>query len=89
MILSRRSLFTGLVSFVAAPAIVRASSLMPVNVIPNEWVTAAQTRLALQNRWHELAELLVRPPLGPDTARLEATWLKEFRLIGEKLEIRA
>ena len=30
MTLSRRSLITGLVSFVAAPAIVRASSLMPV-----------------------------------------------------------
>lgn len=31
--LSRRSLITGLISFVAAPAIVRASSLMPVKVI--------------------------------------------------------
>lgn len=30
MITSRRSFITGLVSFVAAPAIVRASSLMPV-----------------------------------------------------------
>jgi hypothetical protein len=30
MQLSRRSLITGLVSFVAAPAIVRASSIMPV-----------------------------------------------------------
>lgn len=30
MSVSRRSLITGLVSFVAAPAIVRASSLMPV-----------------------------------------------------------
>lgn len=28
--LSRRSLITGLISFVAAPAIVRAASLMPV-----------------------------------------------------------
>ena len=30
MILSRRSLITGLASFIAAPAIVRASSIMPV-----------------------------------------------------------
>ena len=30
MLISRRGLITGLVSFVAAPAIVRASSLMPV-----------------------------------------------------------
>ena len=32
--LNRRSLITGLISFVAAPAIVRASSLMPVKAIP-------------------------------------------------------
>lgn len=30
----RRSLITGLISFVAAPAIVRASSLMPIKAIP-------------------------------------------------------
>jgi hypothetical protein len=33
MSLSRRSLITGLVSFVAAPAIVRAANLMPVKVM--------------------------------------------------------
>jgi len=31
--MNRRSLITGLISFVAAPAIVRASSLMPVKVM--------------------------------------------------------
>lgn len=31
--LSRRSLITGLISFMAAPAIVRAASLMPVKAI--------------------------------------------------------
>lgn len=31
--LNRRKLITGLISFVAAPAIVRASSLMPVKVM--------------------------------------------------------
>jgi hypothetical protein len=34
MNLSRRSLITGIASFLAAPAIVRASSLMPVAPIP-------------------------------------------------------
>jgi hypothetical protein len=34
MTLSRRSLITGLVSLVAAPAIVRVSSLMPVRGVP-------------------------------------------------------
>lgn len=33
---SRRSFITGLVSFVAAPAIVKAASLMPVKVMPRE-----------------------------------------------------
>ena len=36
MILSRRGLITGLASLVAAPAIVRASSLMPVKVWGDE-----------------------------------------------------
>jgi hypothetical protein len=35
--LSRRGLITGLISFVAAPAIVRASSLMPVRAIAWEY----------------------------------------------------
>lgn len=34
--LNRRGLITGLISFVAAPAIVRAASLMPVKAIPEE-----------------------------------------------------
>jgi hypothetical protein len=33
---SRRSLITGLVSFLAAPAVVRAASLMPVKALPVE-----------------------------------------------------
>lgn len=33
---SRRSLLTGLISLVAAPAIVRATSLMPVKALPVE-----------------------------------------------------
>lgn len=32
---SRRSFITGLISFVAAPAIVRASSLMPIRALPD------------------------------------------------------
>jgi len=35
---SRRGLITGLVGFVAAPAIVRASSLMPVKSLPITWI---------------------------------------------------
>ncbi len=35
--LNRRGLITGLISFVAAPAIVRVSSLMPVKSYDNLW----------------------------------------------------
>ena len=34
MTISRRSLFTGLAALVAAPAIVRATSIMPVKAMP-------------------------------------------------------
>lgn len=55
MQISRRGLLTGLVSFVAAPAIVRASSLMPVkaarpslvavgDVSSEEWIFHTQYR---------------------------------------------
>ena len=37
MTLSRRGLITGLISFVAAPAIVRAASLMPVKALPRSY----------------------------------------------------
>lgn len=36
--INRRGLITGLIAFAAAPAIVRASSLMPVKVIKPEFV---------------------------------------------------
>ena len=35
--LNRRGLITGLISFVAAPAIVRAASLMPIKVFDKTW----------------------------------------------------
>ena len=36
--LSRRSLITGLISLVAAPAIVRVANIMPVKSIDSAWV---------------------------------------------------
>jgi hypothetical protein len=38
IITSRRSFITGLVALVAAPAIVRAGSLMPVKVMEPDWI---------------------------------------------------
>jgi len=38
-IITRRGLVTGLVSLIAAPAIVRAGSLMPVHALDPEWLS--------------------------------------------------
>jgi hypothetical protein len=48
--LERRSFLTGLISLVAAPAIVRAGSLMPVRVMDPlaEWGSSV--------KWHDLVE---------------------------------
>lgn len=35
---NRRQLITGLISFIAAPAIVRAGSLMPVKAYNKNWI---------------------------------------------------
>jgi hypothetical protein len=55
MDINRRSLITGLVSFIAAPAIIRATSLMPINagLVPDSgrwsvrlfWAEVDTTRL--------------------------------------------
>ena len=76
MNVSRRSFVVGLAGMVAAPAIVRASSLMPVKSV--EAVPLAVTRganglipmtdfeahrRALMKEFHVLAEELINPPL--------------------------
>lgn len=50
---SRRSLITGLISFMASPAIVRASSLMPIN-----------PRLVAGEGW-EWSPYFTAYPIGP------------------------
>ena len=57
--ISRRSLITGLISFVAAPAIVRVGSLMPVKVIEDEPILAILPSMwrDLQARWSKMAEI--------------------------------
>lgn len=40
--INRRGLITGLISLAAAPAIVRASSLMPVKVVKDDFLTIAE-----------------------------------------------
>jgi hypothetical protein len=62
---SRRSLLTGLGALIAAPAIVRASSLMPLKAVPN-WDDYDEALRAI--RWNEAyaaeyTQRLVRSPL--------------------------
>lgn len=55
---SRRRLITGLISFVAAPAIVRANSLMPVKVInESPWWESAGPNRGLINDYPTLEDL--------------------------------
>ena len=50
--LNRRGLITGLISLVAAPTIVRASSLMPIKVMEQPGVfTESQMRELLRTIW--------------------------------------
>ena len=48
--MNRRSLITGLISFVAAPAIVRAGSLMPVKVMVEAEAKVPITTYYFENR---------------------------------------
>lgn len=52
---SRRGFLTGLISFVAAPAIVRASSLMPVKALPLELTHEETVALLRQDLYSELS----------------------------------
>lgn len=49
---SRRSLIVGMASLLAAPAIVRVSSLMPVKVIDND---LSAMKILLDYRYHKFA----------------------------------
>lgn len=53
--IGRRGFITGLISLVAAPAIVRAGSLMPVKMMPDETALAKAMQAYIEN--------VVNPPL--------------------------
>ena len=72
--LNRRSLITGLVSFVAvAPSIVRAASIMPVKVI-KPIIQDAQLNLDRWPRPRIVTDLLVRMPV--ELWASQETWAK-------------
>ncbi len=75
LVTSRRSLITGLISFVAAPAIVRASSLMPIKTML--WVpsTFPITGYALQP---ELTPFDGSWPVTPDMEVGAERWSKSL-----------
>lgn len=92
--ISRRGLITGLISFVAAPAIVRASSLMPVKNLllePTDWKIVYIERFKTQldniygdNSWEQFK----KAPF--DCSNTVRSWIQENRLIwrmeAEKLQ---
>lgn len=73
--MDRRQLLTGLVSFVAAPAIVRVTSIMPVKLMPDtilfdreEWVARVMADYMDQLLLEGRAEVLMPYPGGIVTA---------------------
>lgn len=82
--INRRSLITGLVSFVAAPAIVRASSLMPVKAMepvriwkPSDYSVAEKIELNVlygKMRWISYEEAIERWPLNDYTRTTSRTY---------------
>ena len=83
MQISRRGLIAGFATFLVAPAIVRASSLMPISVLPPRSMTASEVRMLMQ-RFFELGNKLIYPPIsGVD---MEKVWLAEYNAIGAKLD---
>lgn len=82
MILSRRSFFTGLgASILAAPAIVRAASLMPVKALP----------LALQDPNFDLAVRLIayRKEITREWLRANVFFPYSDAHLGTELTVRA
>lgn len=81
MNLSRRSLITGLASFVAAPAIVRAASIMPVKawepLYPSVYFTLNDGTMKrfvyddYRRAWDEIADLVTNPPF-PTSREIQA-----------------
>jgi hypothetical protein len=85
MILSRRSLITGLASFVCAPAIVRASSIMPVKAFKFSMADGRAMQFAyndLQQMWTEIADLVVNPPF-PTSLEIKLRREEMARALGD------
>jgi hypothetical protein len=82
--IARRSLLMGLGSLIAAPAIVRASSLMPIKaptIVLPAWRSYNQgTPLVVMDdiRKAEFIEKMVRPPLVGYPERFEFTGFAPF-----------
>ena len=69
---SRRAFITGLVSLIAAPAIVRATSLMPVKVMPPAEDMNALLKLRMDEVYRITRESMVTLLYGdPDTLPVE------------------
>jgi hypothetical protein len=84
---TRRAFLTGLISFVAAPAIVRASSLMPVKIIEPEII---QINYGITRTGGGVCLTTIKDLLLPglrkivlDDEKYSAMWEKVFATAGE------
>ncbi len=80
---SRRGILRGALSLLAAPAIVRASSLMAVKPLPANpfalqrsemWYRMREMidlRELYQQQWQEIADLIIYPPIVPTPSVVE------------------
>ena len=90
---TRRAFLTGLISFVAAPAIVRASSLMPVKMIEPEIIQIGYgiTRMDVARTGSGVCLTTIKDLLLPGLRNLvlkedkySAMWEKVFATAGEE-----
>ena len=96
---SRRGLLSGFSALLAAPAIVRVSSLMPVSVQPLRPLYGAspamaaleaikQHREAMAKMFSELGELIVNPPF-PTAIEVQEKRVELFRALAPLLQSRS
>ena len=85
MISTRRAFLTGLVSLVASPAIVRASSLMPVKVIPFEPYMLVRGKSNISD---EVIERKIFEKVGDPYAFLTEDFYRRLGSVTEEMSMR-
>jgi hypothetical protein len=83
--LNRRSLITGLISLVAAPAIVRPTSIMPIKALPSAEDLDTLARKQPADYLIALTRQAFVPRLFVSVYRADL-WAWQFKYLGERWE---